>query len=183
MKHLPSQLVQAWNRWFRVMEDVALGHVVERRLSPQQYQEWHRQLIELCNRNGVHPFRQSAKTAREMAEFAQPWNSLETLKNADPEILLRAVAQAETQFHGRIQKRGLVLSARRLFWMIGALVMVGGVATYYYDHTIIESIPAFLRSSFRAMTRFARREREQFYGITILVVILGGIILYSTKKS
>ena len=183
MRHLPSELVRAWKRWFKVIEDVSMGHAVERRMTHEQYRQWHDQLISLCSRHGVHPYRASAKTAREMGEIAQEWDSLEKVQLAEPDELLRTVAQVEVQLKGRIRTRGLVLSVKRVVWGLIFLAIVGLIVTYFYDRSIIESIPREMRRIFRSMTRFARREREQFYGITILIAVVGGVVLYSTKKS
>ena len=185
MRQLPPELSKAWNRWFRIVEDVAAGRPVPARLSGEGYVKRHQQLLKLCDKYGVSRAGRVAIVARDMAGFAEHWTSLEMLFQLDDAHLKDLICTGRARFGRSMLLPGnlLVVQLGQLVWYGVALCVMVGAFLYIYDRTIIESALRELRNLWFMSTRFVRLNRGSFYIAAILVVVLAGQLLYSTKKS
>ncbi|MEX2287859.1 MAG: hypothetical protein WD648_12270 [Planctomycetaceae bacterium] len=187
----PTQLAdlkELWRQWTAIVDRLAHRRRGGARISRGGYRALHATLLEACDAPMAASDAMSADVPKRLGEIAQPWVTLESLKDSNQQILkslLDRCLDAERNLLGRSRRlvnlQKLISVCLLLAAVIIAIVHINGTQI---DGSKLGSVGGELHSLWTQLVYAIRFSSflERFSFVTIIVVVVAIILGTQTVK-
>jgi hypothetical protein len=192
-----SELRELWQRWAALIAHVAGGRTAGKAISSQDYRMLYIALLQACRKSAEAADESMRASLGRLEQIVAPWVRLESVASADRKLLTRLMEQCDEA--GRVFSGRASSSARRRpavrrrqsagikTWLIVfAVGILLGVLVLRWIDSPVHSDLRYDGQILLIRLKFAVLRAgflKVFSVIAVVVVIIGGMLMYSTKKS